>query len=351
VTVKRDPSKALQLGFLALLIICIAQVAYWIRDNVVHTRADEQRFAALYAEIAAEDLRRLLPHLQIDAAASDAAVHAAALADLASVRASTINRYVWEGGFFLAVLFGGMLVLTRTIRHDSELRRRQQNFLAAVSHEFKSPLASVQLAAETLLLRSGEADSKRLGRRILEDGERLLRMVDNLLDTTRLEEGRHMLAPERVMLRSAVETSLAEVAERAHRHGIHLGVDVPESLELSVDRAALESMLRNLLDNAVKSCIAGAGHSIAVRAARENGRISVTVGDDGLGFAPEDAEIMFEKFYRLGDELRRTTPGTGLGLYIVKRLAEMSGADVSAASAGAGRGAAITIAWPDRAPA
>ena len=86
-----------------------------------------------------------------------------------------------------------MAVMTRTLRHDAELRRRQQNFLAAVSHEFKSPLASIQLAAETLVLRSRDDDGKRLGRRILEDGERLLRMIDNLLDTTRLEEGRQRL--------------------------------------------------------------------------------------------------------------------------------------------------------------
>ena len=89
-----------------------------------------------------------------------------------------------------------MAVLTRTLRHDAELRRRQQNFLAAVSHEFKSPLASIQLAAETLVLRSRDDDGKRLGRRILEDGERLLRMIDNLLDTTRLEEGRQRLTPQ-----------------------------------------------------------------------------------------------------------------------------------------------------------
>ena len=82
------------------------------------------------------------------------------------------------------------------LRHDAELRRRQQNFLAAVSHEFKSPLASIQLAAETLVMRAREDDSKRLGARILEDGERLLRMIDNLLETTRLEEGRQRLRPQ-----------------------------------------------------------------------------------------------------------------------------------------------------------
>ena len=186
-TIRRDPSKALQLGFVALLLISMAQAVYWIRENVYFTRDVETRFESLYSDVSTAELRRLLPELAIDAATPELRVRELALEDLERGSDQRVNRYLWEGGFFLVVLFSGMLVLTRTIRHDAELRRRQQNFLAAVSHEFKSPLASVQLAAETLVLRSADADSKRLGQRILEDGERLLRMVDNLLETTRID--------------------------------------------------------------------------------------------------------------------------------------------------------------------
>ena len=116
----------------------------------------------------------------------------AVIAELDSEADARINRIFWEGGFFLIVLLGGLTIMTRTIRLDAELRRRQQNFLAAVSHEFKSPLASIRLAAETLTRHSDSAeDIQRLGNRILADDERLLRMVENLLDTTRLEEGQH----------------------------------------------------------------------------------------------------------------------------------------------------------------
>ena len=170
-TVRRDPTQLMQIGFLALLSISAATVGWWMYDHVQYARSVEQRFAS--DPVVAED--------------SDA----------------RINRILWEGGFFLVVLIGGMAVLTRTLRHDAELRRRQQNFLAAVSHEFKSPLASIQLAAETLVLRSRDDDGKRLGTRILEDGERLLRMIDNLLDTTRLEEGRQRLTPQLTNLHAA----------------------------------------------------------------------------------------------------------------------------------------------------
>jgi signal transduction histidine kinase len=84
-----------------------------------------------------------------------------------------------------------------------------------------------------------------------------------------------------------------------------------------------------------------------VRAERAGGAVELAVSDDGIGFPPEDAALIFEKFYRIGDELRRSMPGTGLGLYIVKRLVELSGGTVRALSDGPGRGATVTIRWPD----
>ena len=122
--VRRDPTQLMQIGFLLLLLISAATVGWWIYDAVRYARSVEERFAAADPAVAEDSEAR-------------------------------INRALWEGGFFFVVLIGGMTVLTRTLRHDAELRRRQQNFLAAVSHEFKSPLASIQLAAETLVMRAG----------------------------------------------------------------------------------------------------------------------------------------------------------------------------------------------------
>ena len=319
-TVRRDPTKAMQIGFLALLLISAAQVGWWMYDGVRYAHSVEQRFAA-----------------------SDPAV--------AEDSEARINRIVWEGGFFLVVLIGGMAVLTRTLRHDAELRRRQQNFLAAVSHEFKSPLASIQLAAETLVMRSREEDGKRLGTRILEDGERLLRMIDNLLDTTRLEEGRQHLTPQPTDLHATSQAAIAAIAERARSSGVTIKLAVPENLTLNVDPLVVETGLRNLLDNALKSCIAAKTGAIEVRGTSDSSGITLGVSDDGLGFPPEDAEMIFEKFHRLGDELRRATAGSGLGLYIVKRLVELSGGTVHATSGGNGRGATVSMRWPEAARA
>jgi signal transduction histidine kinase len=214
-----------------------------------------------------------------------------------------------------------------------------------VSHEFKSPLASIQLASETLVLRSREPDSQRLGQRIIEDGERLLRMIDNLLDTTRLEEGRQQLTPTLTNIYGAAAAALAEIVERARLSNIDVALDVPQDLSVSVDPAALETALRNLLDNAVKACVAGNGHAIAVTAARQGRDVALQVRDDGAGFPPDDAAMIFEKFYRVGDELKRSMPGSGLGLYLVRRLVEIDGGGVTAESAGLGRGAEFTVRW------
>jgi signal transduction histidine kinase len=306
----------MQIGFLALLSLSAATIGWWMYDHVNYARSVEERFAG--NSIVAEDSE------------------------------ARINRVLWEGGFFLAVLIGGMAVLTRTLRHDAELRRRQQNFLAAVSHEFKSPLASIQLAAETLVLRSREDDSKRLGRRILEDGERLLRMIDNLLDTTRLEEGRQKLTPRATNMHAAAAAAVGAIAERARLSGVDVTLDVPEDLTLEIDPVVVETGLRNLLDNALKSCVAAKSRSIVVRGARSARGVELAVSDDGLGFTPEDAGMIFEKFHRLGDEMRRATPGTGLGLYIVRRLVELSGGSAQATSAGVGTGATVTLRWPVR---
>lgn len=366
-TLRRDPTKALQMGFLALLVVATAQVGWWIADQRWLAWGERDRVVALYqadaaavtalagrfAQDAASDAEREalgaalegLPHLLLDPVAGVASVRPDAIDALDGEAASRINRYVWEGGFFLLVLLVGMAVLTRAIRHDAELRKRQQNFIAAVSHEFKSPLASMRLSAETLATRSADPAGRRLGDRLVEDGDRLLRMVDNLLDTARLDDGRLSLRRERVPLRAVVEGAVVEHSARAATRGIDIRVDVPD-LALDADPLAIESVLRNLLDNAVKACVAGGGRTISISAEGKGAMVAIAIIDDGAGFPPRDAAMIFEKFYRSGDDKDNPMPGTGLGLYVVRRLAELSDAQVAATSDGPGRGAAVTVTWP-----
>lgn len=352
----RDPIKALQIGFLALFVISAGQVLWWIADQASYTREMTDRLGVLYdsdAQVvtrflgerpAAAELEALLPHIKIESGIARVEVNAVDALD--REESSRINQYFWEGGFFLIVLLSGITVLTRTIRHDAQLRKRQQNFLAAVSHEFKSPLASMRLAAETLMIRMDEPVAQRLGERILQDGARLLRLVDNLLETTHLEEGHRPLKMEPISLLNIVEAGVAELEERAHDNDISINQEIPKELTLVTDRAAFESVFRNILDNAIKACIAGEGHAVAITARAVHDHVEVKVSDDGIGFPPQDSAMIFEKFYRSGEEIRRAMPGTGLGLYIVHKLMKVSGGKIEAMSEGLGKGATFTINWP-----
>ncbi len=359
-TIERDPTKALQIGFLALLGIATAQVAWWVADQRGSARLERDRVTALYeadalavtaafAQATAQ-LPELMPHLEIDPELGTATVRPESLEALTTEASSRINRYTWEGGFFLLVLLGGMTVLTRTLKHDAQLRKRQQNFLAAVSHELKSPLASIRLAAESLIRRPDHDHTERLARRMLDDGDRLLRLVENLLDTTRLEEGRVDLEGETVTLLDAVRTVAEHYQESARSHEIEIHVDVADDLRIKADPVAIETVLRNLLDNAIKACAAARGRNVWIDARPAKAFTRIDVRDDGSGFPPEAAGMIFEKFYRLGDEMRRSTHGTGLGLYLVRGIAEHSGARVSAASEGPGLGATVTLEWPTGGP-
>lgn len=370
---RRDPTKALQVGFLVVLAIATAQVAWWITDQRALARGELERIAALYESNAAvvtafaelwnatghvagdaednalAEVVAGLPHLAFDPVAGKASVRPDAVEGLADDVASRSNRYAWEGGFFLLVLLVGMGVLTRAIRHDAQLRRRQQNFVAAVSHEFKSPLASMRLSGETLAARGTDPGSRRLGERLVEDGDRLLRMVDNLLDTARIDDGRINLRVESVPLREVVEGAIGGHAARAAREGIAIRADVP-AVTVNADPLAIESVLRNLLDNAIKACIAGNGGEISIEAHGDGSDVVVDLRDDGIGFPPRDAAKIFEKFYRSEDAGTNPMPGTGLGLYVVRRIAEISDARVVARSEGPGKGARFTVTWPAARP-
>jgi signal transduction histidine kinase len=285
------------------------------------------------------------PHLVV--AGRRAEVNPAVLATLADEHASRLRQYAWEGGFFLLVLAACMAVIARTLREESELRRRQQNFIASVTHELKSPLASLQLAAETIQLRRPEGEKLALlASRMRGDVRRLEGMVGKILDTASLEAGRLQLRKERLDLARVADEIADEFADRARERGVTLERAVPAGLTVAADPAAARTILRNLIDNALRATAAAGGGRITLRGRADGGMIELEVADDGVGFEPAEAPRLFEKFYRPGDEMVRTTRGTGLGLYVVKRFAELEQGRVGAVSEGPGKGARFTVAWP-----
>lgn len=350
-------ARRLQVAFVVLLVVCVAQLGWWLIDQWAHTAEDTRRTEQLYRQslAAAEALKgrglnadaitEFFPQI-IDTPAG-LAIDPRVLAELDDERFSRINQYAWEGGFFLVVLLATIGVLAGAIRSEARLRRRQSNFVTAVTHELKSPLAAMRLAAETLELRHAEGETReRIIRRLLASLDRMESTVANVLDTARIDEGRLALRPAYVDLAEAVDELVEGLAHTAQSRGVGLQAEIPAGLRVSADPQALNAVLRNLVDNALGAVAGAESPSVTVSAVARDGWATIEVRDNGRGFDPLDTEKLFEKFYRPGDEMRREVRGTGLGLYIARQLAHASGARLTGHSGGAGQGATFRVRWP-----
>ncbi|MBL8693422.1 MAG: HAMP domain-containing histidine kinase [Planctomycetes bacterium] len=246
--------------------------------------------------------------------------------------------------FAVAMTFGAWLIY-RSVRREEQLRRDEANFLAAVTHELKSPLASLRLHAETLELRSADAERVRTySKRMVEDVDRLQRLVENLLAAARAEAGLLDVRPTDLDLSAELSQYVESTAPLLIERGLELRSQIAEGVRAMADPAAFRSVVENLVDNAVKYSSAPA--AIDVRLRREANRAVLEVSDSGVGLAPEEAARVFERFYRAGDERVRTTKGTGLGLYLVREIARAHRGDVAVESPGRGRGATFRVWWP-----
>jgi signal transduction histidine kinase len=240
--------------------------------------------------------------------------------------------------------------LRRTARHRGddlvEARRRRDEFLALLGHELRNPLAPVRNALEVLRLR-GSADPPLralcdvMGRQLL----RLTRLVDDLLDASRVTRGRIELRRERVDLGTLV-AGAAETARPLARER-HQGLEValpPEPVVLEADPTRLEQVLDNLLQNAVR--YTPAGGRVDVSAARWGGEAVLTVRDTGIGIPADMLPHVFDLFVQADRPPGRPAEGLGIGLTLVRGLVELHGGRVEARSDGRDRGSEFTVRLP-----
>ncbi|HEY5860664.1 MAG TPA: ATP-binding protein [Actinomycetota bacterium] len=238
---------------------------------------------------------------------------------------------------------GSVLLVVSDVTETKRVEAVRRDFVANASHELKTPAASIQAAAETLVSVAARdpAAVPRFASQLEREALRLSRIVADLLDLSRLESGSELGQP--VRLDALVREEAERFEERCRETDLSLEIDAPSPASVSGSARDLSLLVRNLVDN-------------AIRYTRPGGRITVTVvpggavaelrvADDGLGIPTRDLPRVFERFYRVDRARSRETGGTGLGLAIVKHVAENHGGSVEVTSE-LGRGSTFTVRLP-----
>lgn len=225
---------------------------------------------------------------------------------------------VGEGVVFLLLLLGVLFFTFRAIRRDLALARAQRNFLLAVTHELRTPIAAIKLQLQTLARPELDlAQRETLREQALTESDRLALLTDKVLLATRADEGVLALDQKEIdvmeLMRAVTDRAGTQTAP-----GHSVVLTGPDRLVVNTDPQALRSIADNLIENAAKYAPAGTVITVALMQGREGWRL--TVSDEGPGVPPAEQERIFERFYRGGSEETRNATGTGLGLYIVQRL-------------------------------
>ncbi len=243
----------------------------------------------------------------------------------AEERAKTA-QYIGEGSIFLLLILVGAIFVYRAVKRQISLQQEQQNFMMAVTHELKTPIAVAKLNLETLQrYKLEEPRQQKIIQATLQETNRLNTLANNILISAQLEgHGYRMLRDEldfAALVASAVHEFQGRFPERKWESVIQ------PDLTLAGDTLLLQILVNNLLENAVKYSMKESRVSVTVN--QENHRIILRVKDEGIGIPPAERKKIFEKFYRVGTEQTRPAQGTGLGLYICKKIASDHHATIS----------------------
>ncbi len=357
--------RATRVAFVVIVVFLLAQVAWWIifqqryiarvtRETLSAWQRDAATASLLYSarsQIAVrEQLLVTYPHLRFGGERFE--VDPVDLRAFRAEQTGHLRMFAFEGPFYALVILAGLYVIAVSLRAERELKRRQQNFLNAVSHEFKTPISTLRLLIETALYRPLKPEKQRdyLGR-MDREVTRLEAMSEQVLASARLEHAPRVqtLAPAELngAVREAVERERSGLEARGARLEV---LYTPDTLPVSLDTAAFGTVLGNLLDNAVKYS-SGPEKTVRVRLESRRHLAVVHVEDNGVGLAEHDKARVFDPFYRVGDELTRAAPGVGLGLHLVRSMTEAMNGWVrcdAPLDPQTGRGSRFSVVLPKR---
>lgn len=232
-----------------------------------------------------------------------------------------------EGGVFLLILIAGFWIVIRNYKKDIQLSNQQRNFLMSITHELKTPIASLKLYLQTLQKRNlaPEKQSEVLSN-CVQDTERLNFMVESILVATKIDDNELVLEKSNFNLTELVKTSCYKLLETSAKK-IEIDFILEDDVEFKGDQELMTSVINNLVENAIKYSPENGVVTVGLK--QQDNLITFEVADQGVGIREAEKQNVFKKFYRVGDENTRKEKGTGLGLFIVKHIVTLHNGMIS----------------------
>jgi signal transduction histidine kinase len=247
------------------------------------------------------------------------------LQEIVDIKKRKTAQYIGEGVIFLLLILSGAVFIYHAVRRQFKSGQDQQNFMMAITHELKTPIAITKLNLETLLKRKLEdSQQQRLIQNTIQEANRLNALCNNMLLASQLEAGGHSVTKEEVDLS---ELTLSCVSDFKIRYPQRLfKEEIAAEVYVMGDSVLLQMAINNLIDNALKYSPKESAITIVLRPQQK--QVSLMIIDEGKGIDLMEKKKIFEKFYRIGNKATKEAKGTGLGLYLTKKIALQHGASI-----------------------
>jgi two-component system sensor histidine kinase CiaH len=269
--------------------------------------------------IALDRLNRDITNIRLNELKKDDPTYFAQTISIEDAQKRKTAQYLGEGTTFLALILVGAVYVYRATRRQFRMSQQQQNFMMAITHELKTPIAVAQLNLETLQKRKLDEDKQqKLISNTLQEANRLNTLCNNILFASQLDAGAYHSNNEEINFTDLVEGCVDDFRNRFPQRTII--EKIGERIYLTGETLLLQMLVNNLLDNALKYSPKEAPVTITLSEAAR--KIKLAVNDEGFGVPDTEKKKIFEKFYRSGDENTRKAKGTGLGLFLCKKIVE-----------------------------
>ncbi len=296
---KKQKLKVITAAYWFLLVYIIAALVWWF---IALEEQNEQMYLYRLEELNKND-----------------SAYQRQLITITNMRKRKTSQYIGEGVTFFILILVGAVFVYRATRKQILLSRQQQNFMMAVTHELKTPIAVTTLNLETLQKRKlEESQQQRLIANTINEANRLNELTDNILVASQLEAGAYSMETQKLNFSELAEDCANNFAHRFSSYFLEKVIE--KTNYVNGDKFLLQMLINNLLGNAAKY---SPKNSVIKLSLKKNGdHIKLSVADEGIGIPEIEKGKVFHKFYRVGSETTRSAKGTGLGLYLCKKILE-----------------------------